>query len=314
MKPRTSIVVSRLPGKTVFPFGAAILALSLLAAPRSSHAEGLPEGGLLHTPFGGSLAARLVADGFDRGRVEALLGDKRLAINQTTLANAIVYRDTQIDWKMFLAEERLSRARAFMTANRDLLAAATARTGVPPEVIAAILMIESDFGAFRKLHPVFNVFVTLLWAADPANFETVRGIIQKRLPDVTAEKVREKTRSKARWAYEQLTYLLRIAEREKIDLAALEGSWAGAFGMPQFIPSSYWGYAVDGSGDGRADLYNIADAVFSVGNYFKSFGWKDGLPEEKQRAVVRRYNNSELYAATVLSVAAKLRETAARTP
>jgi len=296
------------------PFALAIFALALLAPLRSLAAEGLPEGGLLHTPFGDTLAGRLVADGFDRGRVEALLADKRLAINSVTLANAIVYRDTQIDWSMFLAEERLSRARAFIAANHELLGAASARTGVPVEVIAAILMIESDFGAFRKLHPVFNVFVTLLWAADPANFETVRAIIQKRLPDVTAEKVREKTKSKAKWAYEQITYLLRIAEREKIDLPALEGSWAGAFGMPQFIPSSYWGYAVDGSGDGRADLYNVADAVFSVGNYLKSFGWKDGLSEEKQRAVVRRYNNSELYAATVLGVAAKLRAGATRTP
>ena len=295
-------------------FATAILAGCLVAASHAATAEGLPEGGLQHTPFGDALTARLVADGFDRGRVEALLGDKRLAINPVTLANAIVYRDTQIDWSMFLAEERLSRARAFIAANRELLAAATARSGVPVGVIAAILMIESDFGAYRKLHPVFNVFVTLLWAAEPANFETVRAIIQKRLPDVTAERVREKTKTKARWAYEQLTYLLKIAEREKIDLPTLEGSWAGAFGMPQFIPSSFWGYAVDGSGDGRADLYNVADAVFSVGNYLKSFGWRGGLSEDKQRAVVRRYNNSELYAATVLSAAAKLGEEAARTP
>jgi membrane-bound lytic murein transglycosylase B len=293
---------------------AALLALLCLATPHGAAAEGLPEGGLLHTAFGEALAGRLAADGFDRERVEALLADKRLAVNPTTLANAIVYRDTQVDWSMFLAEERLSRARAFMAANRDLLAAATARSGVPREIIAAILMIESDFGAFRKLHPVFNVFVTLLWAAEPANFETVRGIIQKRLPDVTEEKIREKTRAKAKWAYEQLTYLLRIAQREKIDLPALEGSWAGAFGMPQFIPSSYWGYAVDGSGDGRADLYNTADAVFSVGNYFKSFGWKEGLTAEKQQAVVRRYNNSERYAATVLAVAARLGEAAGKNP
>ena len=293
---------------------AACLVALVLAAPRMSPAEGLPEGGLLHTPFGETLATRLVADGFDRGVVEALLADKRLAINPVTLANAIVYRDSHIDWTMFLAEERLARARAFIAANRELLGAAAARSGVPVEVIAAILMIESDFGSFRKLHPVFNVFVTLLWAADPANFETVRAIIQKRLPDVTEEKIREKTKSKARWAYEQITYLLRIAEREKIDLPALEGSWAGAFGMPQFIPSSYWGYAVDGSGDGRADLYNTADAVYSVGNYLSRFGWKEGLSEEKQQAVVRRYNNSERYAATVLAVAAKLRDGARRNP
>jgi membrane-bound lytic murein transglycosylase B len=175
-------------------------------------------------------------------------------------------------------------------------------------------MIESDFGAYRKLHSVFNVFVTLLWAAEPANFETVRTIVQSRLPDATAEKVRERSRAKAKWAYEQLGYLLRIAEREKIDLPALEGSWAGAFGWSQFIPSSYWGYAVDGNGDGRADLYTAADAVFSVANYLKSFGWKEGLTEEQYRGVVKRYNNSELYATTVLEAAARLRATTKGTP
>ena len=285
----------------------AVLCAALLAPVRGAAAEGLPEGGLLHTPFGAALAARLVADGFDRGRVEALLGDKRLALNDTTLSYAIVYRETKADYSKFLTEERLSRARGFLAANRELLDSAAARSGVPAEVIASILMIESDFGAYRKLHPVLNVFVTLLWAGEPANFETVRATVQKRLPDVTADKVREKSKAKAKWAYEQLTYLLRIAEREKIDLPALEGSWAGAFGMPQFIPSSYWGYAVDGNGDGRADLYAAEDAVYSVGNYLKSFGWKSGLTEQQQLAVVRRYNNSELYAATVLGAAARLR-------
>jgi len=285
----------------------ALLCAALCSLARGAAAEGPPEGGLLHTPFGASLSARLVADGFDRARVEALLGDPRLVLNDTTLARAIVYRETKADYSKFLTEERLARARTFLAANRELLESASSRSGVPAEVIASILMIESDFGAYRKLHPVLNVFVTLLWAGEPANFEAVRSTVQKRLPDVTAEKVRERSAAKAKWAYEQLTYLLRIAEREKIDLLALEGSWAGAFGMPQFIPSSYWGYAVDGNGDGRADLFATADAVFSVGNYLKSFGWKGGLTEQQQIAVVRRYNNSELYAATVLGAAAILR-------
>jgi len=298
-----------------FRVAALALAVAFLpAAAAVARAAELPSGGLLRTPFGATLAERLVADGFDRARVETLLGDPRLAINQTTLSHAIVYRETKADYSKFLTEERLSRARAFIAENRELLAAATAKSGVPGEVIAAILMIESDFGAYRKLHPVFGVFVTLLWAAEPANFETVRGIVQSRLPDATDDKVRERSRAKAKWAYEQLGYLLRIAEREKIDLPALEGSWAGAFGWSQFIPSSYWGYAVDGSGDGRADLYTAADAVYSVGNYLRSFGWKSGLTEQQQLAVVRRYNNSELYAATVLGAAARLRPGAKATP
>jgi membrane-bound lytic murein transglycosylase B len=293
---------------------AAVLVALAILGQLPDAAAALPEGGLLRTPFGAALAGRLVKDGFERSRVEALLDDPRLGINATTLSYAIVYRETKADYSKFLTEERLGRARAFIAANRELLVAASARFGVPGEVIAAILMIESDFGAYRKLHPILNVFVTLLWAAEPANFEAVREIVQKRLPDVTAEKVRERAKTKAKWGYEQLTYLLKIAERERIDLPALEGSWAGAFGWPQFIPSSYWGYAVDGSGDGRADLYNAADAVSSIGNYLKSFGWKAGLSAEQQRAVVRRYNNSELYAATVLGAAAKLKDGPTGTP
>ncbi|HWR97955.1 MAG TPA: lytic murein transglycosylase, partial [Candidatus Methanoperedens sp.] len=179
------------------------LLATLLATAAPAAAEGLPAGGLLHTPFGAALANRLVADGFDRGRVEALLADQRLAVNPTTLARAIVYRETKAEYSQFLVEERLARARAFVAQNARLLSEATAKTGVPGDVIAAILMIESDFGAYRKLHPIFNVFVTLLWAAEPANFERVQAIVRERVPDVTGEKVREKSRAKAKWAYEQ---------------------------------------------------------------------------------------------------------------
>jgi membrane-bound lytic murein transglycosylase B len=291
-----------------------LLAALLLLCARAEAAEGLPTGGLLHTPFGAQLTDRLVADGFPRARVEALLDDPRTQVLGKTVAYAIVYRETKASYDQFLTEERLGRARAFFRENRALLDAAAGRTGVPGEVITAILMIESDFGSFRSIYPISNVFLSLLWAAQPENFGTVRGIVQQRLPDVTPEKVREKSQAKARWAYEQLGFLLRIAEREKIDPLALEGSWAGAFGLPQFIPSSYWSYAVDGDEDHRVELFNKADAVYSVGNYLRAFGWRDNPPLEKRRTAIRRYNNSDLYVDTVLAAAARLRETPAGTP
>ena len=88
----------------------------------------------------------------------------------------------------------------------------------------------------------------------------------------------------------------------------MEGSWAGAFGMPQFIPTSYWDYAVDGNKDSRVDLFNADDAIFSIGNYLQRFGWESGLPEEKKKKVLRRYNNSGLYVDTVLAAAAELQK------
>lgn len=300
-------VLGRAPGLPL------VVALLLLGGSARA-ADGLPTGGLLHTPFGAQLADRLAADGFPRARVEALLDDPRTQVLGKTLAYAIVYRETKASYDQFLTDARLGRARAFIRENRPLLEAATVRTGVPGEVIAAILMIESDFGSFRSIYPIFNVFLSLIWAAQPENFETVRGIVQQRLPDVTPEKVREKSQAKARWAYEQLGFLLRIAEREQSDPLGIEGSWAGAFGLPQFIPSSYWGYAVDGDEDRKVELFNKADAVHSVGNYLRAFGWRDSPSLEKKRTAIRRYNNSDLYVSTVLEAASRLRETPAGKP
>ena len=164
-------------------------------------------------------------------------------------------------------------------------------------------MIESAFGDFRRLPSLFNVFATLVWAAEEENFDDVRAVIKKRIPDVSDEKIRSRSRRKAAWGYQQLTVLLKIAERESLDPYTVEGSWAGAFGLSQFIPTSYWDYAVDGDGDGRVDLFNEDDAVHSIGNYLRRFGWREGIDTEKKKKVLRRYNNSGLYVDTVLAAA-----------
>ena len=117
-----------------------------------------------------------------------------------------------------------------------------------------------------------------------------------------------RAKKKAHWGYEQLKVLLRIFEREGIDPFALEGSWAGAFGLPQFIPTSYWDYAVDGDGDRQVDLFNEDDAIFSIGSYLNRFGWRESAPPEKKRKAIRRYNNSGLYVDTVLAAAEKLKK------
>jgi len=286
------------------PLAALAAVLLSLAAPRSAAA--LPAGGFLGSPFGTLLTERLVADGFEKERVEALLADPRGEVLKTTLSYAIVYRETKADYSHFLDPDRLGRARTFLREKEAVLREAERQFQVPSEVTAAILMIESDFGNFRKLHRTFNVFATLVWADQPENFEAVRSHVRKRVPEADDEKIRQRAGKKARWGYEQLVILLKISDREGADPFLLEGSWAGAFGLPQFIPTSYWDYAVDGNDDRRVDLFNVDDAIFSIGNYLKRFGWKNGLTEEKKKAILRRYNNSGLYVDTVLAAAARL--------
>jgi membrane-bound lytic murein transglycosylase B len=288
---------------------AAAWCLALALVPWTAFAgNSLPTGGFEGSSFGTHLGDRLVSDGFDRKIVERLLADSRAEINKTTIAYAIVYRETKADYAGFLAPDRLKRARKFLKRKADTLEASRKKYQVPPEITAAILMIESDFGNFRKLHPTFNVFASLIWADRPENFATVRGIIRKRIPEASDVKIRKRAKKKARWGYDQLKVLLRIFEREGIDPFTLEGSWAGAFGLPQFIPTSYWDYAVDGNNDRRVDLFDEDDAIFSIGSYLSRFGWKKGAPLVKKKKVIRRYNNSDLYVDTVLAAAEKLKE------
>lgn len=278
----------------------------LMLGPMPLRGGELPSGGFKGTPFGDYLAERLVREGFGRDSVDRLLADPRGEVLKTTLTYAIVYKETKADYSHFLDAHRLERARKFIEKKEEVLRAAEKRYRVPLEITAAILMIESDFGNFRKLHRTFNVFATLVWADREGNFDTVRSHVRKRVPDASDEKIRTRAGRKARWGYEQLVTLLRIAEREGIDPFVMEGSWAGAFGMPQFIPTSYWDYAVDGNDDRRVDLFDTDDAIFSIGNYLQRFGWRNDLPEEKKKKVLRRYNNSGLYVDTVLAAAAAL--------
>jgi membrane-bound lytic murein transglycosylase B len=282
-------------------------AFSLLTAGGTRAADALPSGGLLESQFGAYVTERLSGDGFEKTLVEKLLRDRRSEILRTTLAYAIVYRETAADYSQFLSDRRLGRARDYLERKRDLMEAAERKYYVPPEIITAILMIESDFGNFRKLHRVFNVFLTLIWAGRPENLEVVRTVIQNRIPEADLGMIQERSRKKAQWGYTQLQYLLKAAAREKMDPLDLEGSWAGAFGWPQFIPSSYWHYAVDGNNDRRVRLFDEADAIFSIGNYLRSFGWGDGLSEKKKRAALLKYNNSGLYVDTVLPAADRLK-------
>ena len=92
----------------------------------------------------------------------------------------------------------------------------------------------------------------------------------------------------------------------------LKGSWAGAFGICQFLPSSYLNWAVDGNDDGNINLYEMDDAIFSVANYLINHGWSE-QPEDQKKAVFT-YNNSSDYVDAVIQLAAKLKIESWRLP
>jgi membrane-bound lytic murein transglycosylase B len=153
--------------------------------------------------------------------------------------------------KLFLTEKRIQGGRNFMNRNAAALTAAERRYGVPPEMITAILGIESSYGENPGPYRVIDALSTLAFAYP----------------------------KRASFFRRELESFLILCREERMNPEAPLGSYAGAMGLPQFMPSSYRGYAADGDGDQRRDIWNNpADAIASIANYFIKNGWKTGEP------------------------------------
>jgi membrane-bound lytic murein transglycosylase B len=153
---------------------------------------------------------------------------------------------------------RIRRGVAFWEDNRASLDAASARTGVPPSIIVAIVGIETVYGTFTGNHRVLDTLTTLGF----------------RFPDPTRPERQKMFR-------DQLADLLVLDHQGKLDARTVEGSFAGAIGLPQFMPGSIMRYAVNARGEntGRIDLENNpADAIASVAAFLQAHGWVRGVP------------------------------------
>jgi membrane-bound lytic murein transglycosylase B len=152
---------------------------------------------------------------------------------------------------IFLTPERIAAGVAFWNDNEARLARVAEQTGVPPEMLAGIIGVETYFGQRAGKHRLLDSLATLAFDYPPrsAFFRT------------------------------ELTQLFLLARDESLEVDKALGSYAGAMGAPQFMPSSYRNYAVDGDGDGRRDLFRSWDDVLaSVANYFVEHKWRPGEP------------------------------------
>ena len=158
----------------------------------------------------------------------------------------------------FIEPIRVRAGVKFWQAHRDTLQRVQTELGVPAEIIVGIIGVETIYGQQIGNFRVMDALTTLAFDF-PVNHP----------------------RAKERTAFfaNELEEFLSLTARTNTNPLALRGSYAGAMGLPQFMPSSWVKYAIDFDGDGRVDLFNsAADVIGSVGNYFKAFGWKTGMP------------------------------------
>lgn len=291
-------------GRAAKASAVALVALLALAGAASAEEAG---DGRVHQAFS-PLVERLGRDGFDPDLLHRLYGDPRTAYLARAVAFNLKRIERPADYSHFLSEASLQDGLKFYRLHGPLLEETERRYGVPAEELVAILYVESRFGQATGRYGVFNVYSSLALAEEPAHLSHALRRLKERYPATTQEEIRRRARKKAAWAYGELKALLRMADERDMDVHEVKGSWAGAFGMPQFIPSSFAVYAVDGDGDGRVDLDVLADASASVGAYLKRHGWRQGLSRKQKVKVLRTYNNSSLYANTILDYAVRLRK------
>ncbi len=151
---------------------------------------------------------------------------------------------------LLVSPVRVAEGQRWLAAERSVLARVSHRYGVPPALIVALWGIESDYGARTGSFAVVPALVTLAYEGHGARARYFRG---------------------------QVLYALRIIAREGVPPVTLRGSWAGAMGQNQFMPSTYWDYAVHFAGAGLPNIWTSkADVFASAANYLSQVGWRRG--------------------------------------
>ncbi|WP_186099948.1 lytic murein transglycosylase B [Burkholderia gladioli] len=207
--------------------------------------------------FINEVAAR---DGLDPARLRALFATANYSATAVKLvrpAPSPSVKNWRVYQSRFLDTIRINAGVKFWRANQATLQRASAEFGVPPEVIVGIIGVETIYGRYMGNFPALDALTTLAFDyPDTPNRADRQATFRKNLEDFLV------------WTRDS-----------QIDPTSVVGSYTGAIGIPQFLPSSIRAYAVDYEGNGHIDLRaSTADAIGSVANYLKQHGWQPGRP------------------------------------
>jgi len=299
LKNEKEIVRLEMMQRSWFFFLPILLSLLTLTAPLCNDSTG-------NLSFYQSLIQRLAEDGFDLSFVTRILGDPRAEYKPATLSIYLGAKEDPSRYEKFLRPESILQAKGFLYENLRALKKMERRFQVDKEIVVAILLIESRFGEHIGRHRVVPTLASLSLLNSQENLQRNYEVLREYLPDFSFEWLENFAKRRAEWAYHELKCFLKIILEERIDPLEVYGSYAGALGMAQFIPSSYLNYALPSKGFEHW-LLSKEDSINSIGNYLRANGWKRNLSLEGQKRVLWTYNRSEPYVETVLEIARRLK-------
>jgi len=249
----------------------------------------------------GSLTNRLIKDGFDKERIERIYGRPEVFFETKGIAGFLDHREAALNYDQFASEKSIRNALTYMKQQEKSLESAEKEYGVDKEVITAIILVETRFGTLLGRPLVLNTLSSMASLEDPEVRNRFWDSVSKSTQ--TSRMAFEKwVKRKSTWAYNELKAFLKYTDREDMDPATVPGSYSGALGIAQFMPSNILLFAKDGDGNGSANIFDHADAISSIANYLKHYGWHPGIDGKEAYKVIYHYNHSQQYVDTILKV------------
>jgi membrane-bound lytic murein transglycosylase B len=254
---------------------------------------------------------KLKKSGFNKKFIKQLKSDYETKHFEMVLKlNVLLFLVTSDYHGVQVTEEGIKNVRSFLKKNEKFFIQAEKEYGVSRHVIASLLWIETRHGQNQGTFHVASSFLHLL----QADRKDIVAYLQNKAPEfnkkVSAKQKKEiqkRTVKKAEWALKELKALESLHKRDPKLAFNLRGSFSGAFGLPQFLPSSYGHWARASQKNAVPDLYKPSDAICSVGHYLQKHGWKWKKNKTHVKALMK-YNNSRDYAEAILKLAEKSKE------
>ncbi len=253
-----------------------------------------------------NLKNQLIKDGFNKAKIDKFYSNKNILFDSKGISLFFVHSESKLDYNQFVSKTAIKNASSYMVKHKEDLKNAEAKYGVDRTIITAILLVETRFGHYLGNKLVINTLSTM--ASLTNNY--LQEKVYKAIPAdrrISKAKFKKKSQRKSKWAYIELKALLKYSAREKIDPFTITGSYAGALGISQFIPSNALRLAIDGNNDGKINLFHHPDAIYSIANFLKHYGWRPDISKQHAHKVLYKYNHSKPYVNTLLKISYQLK-------
>lgn len=255
----------------------------------------------------GYLVDRLRANGVSQEDLDAIYKDPRMP-EFTFVPFSVHPKEPASMYTHFTKSTYRDLGASFLHDKKESFDKVEETLQVPREVVAAILVVESQLGRYTGNQLIVYRLSRLASTNAPENLRENYLTQKKKDKTVTFDQVQRRGRYLEQTFLPEIPALIAIAKQNKVDVLSMKGSIAGAFGMPQFLPSAFMKFGMDGNKDGSISLHNDEDALWSTANYLANYGFRGDIPLQEKRSIIWRYNKSKSYIDTILRLSNDMKE------